>query len=83
MPGAVLSAQATVEPPWVVRIVLTAASLDPTLKVPGLVIVKAPALKIQLSAVELFRISISAVVSPKVTALTVTSPLAVKSVVAA
>jgi hypothetical protein len=75
--------QATTLPDKVARIPFTVASEEPTLKVPGLVTVKAPLLNVQLSAVDPFMISMSAVVAPKVTALTVILPSAVKSVVAA
>lgn len=64
----------------------TAVSEEPTLKAEvesGLVTVKVPLLNVQLSAVEPVIISMFAVLSPKVTALTVILPSATKSVVAA
>ena len=80
----VFRAQAIVAPPeFLIRKEITVASDEPTLKVPGLVTVKTPLEKTQLSAVLPFKISISAVVEPKVTALTVIFASAVKSDVAA
>jgi len=84
MPAAVLLAQAMTVPPEFLTFMLFTELLEaPTLKVPGLVTVKTPLEKTQLSAVLPFKISISAVVEPKVTALTVIFASAVKSDVAA
>ena len=61
---------------------LTELSEEPTLNVPGLVTVNAPLENSQLSAVELFKMSMLVVPAPNVTEETVMSPFAVKSVVA-
>lgn len=80
----VLLAQAITAPPEFCTLMLfTELSAEPTLKVPGLVTVKAPLEEVQLSALEPFNINISAVTVPPLTEETVILPLAVKSLVAA